>query len=70
MQHFWTLSSSNSPMPLSEAETVTFKDTNALPYSVAHLMLTLLGKMGDSLHWLVMLTGLGGRLGSTPEISK
>ena len=44
--------------------------TYALPYSVAHLTLTWLGRMGDNLHWLVMFTGLGGRLGSTPVGNK
>jgi hypothetical protein len=38
------------------------------PNSAAHLMLTLLGRMGASLQLLVMLTGLGGRLGSTPGL--
>jgi hypothetical protein len=42
--------------------------TYPFPYSAAHLMLTVLGRIGVSLQGLVMLTGLGGRLGSTPGL--
>ena len=62
-------------MPIIYATKMTRKKlkleaTYALPYSVAHLTLTWLGRMGDNLHWLVMFTGLGGRLGSTPVGNK
>ena len=39
-----------------------------LPYSAAHLMTTLFGRIGVSLQWPVMLTGFGGRFGSTPGL--
>jgi hypothetical protein len=42
--------------------------TYPFPYSAAHLMLTVFGRIGVSLQGLVMLTGLGGRLGSTPGL--
>ena len=42
--------------------------SHPLPYSAPHLMTTLFGRMGVSLQRLVMFTGLGGRLGSTPGL--
>ena len=42
--------------------------TYPFPYSAAHLTLTVFGRIGLNLQCGVMLTGFGGRFGSTPGL--
>ena len=47
---------------------INYTMTYPLPYSAAHFTPTVFGSIGDNLQCGVILTGLGGRFGSTPGL--
>ena len=63
---FCVTSSATDPCSLNPHKNIV--RTYPFPYSAAHLIPMVLGRIGLSLHCGVMLTGLGGRLGSTPGL--